>query len=79
MSDRQYSVDEIARMRKAVSMLLHPVALSAYRGPSKIAEIEDQLRTYMLNGTDPEELEELAQAARQIRYPALAGTLAPKM
>ncbi|HEX5183565.1 MAG TPA: hypothetical protein VFW19_10495 [Allosphingosinicella sp.] len=47
MSDRKYSVREIARMRHAVREI-----------GASLSEIETEarLQTYMLNGTDPEEL-----------------------
>jgi hypothetical protein len=48
---RKYSVDEIERMRDAVRHLTTHL------------EVEDQLRTYMLNGTDPEELVAAGAAA----------------
>jgi hypothetical protein len=45
---RKYSVSEIDRMR---------AALSDCNSVWKARDLEDRLRTYMLNGTDPEELE----------------------
>lgn len=48
--ERKYTVKEIDRMRRAVWR---------WRRYPK-AETEDELRTYLLNGTDPEELEALA-------------------
>lgn len=51
MSERKYSVSEIDRMRQA---LLSICGMDRdFLGP-----VEEQLRTYMLNGTDPEELEQ---------------------
>lgn len=68
MSTRYYSVAEIDRMRAAISRKLpHTVTMScdAWGGnkttkvcpPDHYERVEDQLRTYMLNGTEPEELE----------------------
>ena len=48
---RKYSVAEIDRMRNAVYQL-YP----EWYNP-KPAQVEDRLRTYMLNGNSPEELE----------------------
>ena len=48
---RKYSVAEIDRMRNAVYGL-YPESYWP-----KAPEVEDRLRTYMLNGTTPEELE----------------------
>jgi hypothetical protein len=52
MTERRtaYSVKEIDRMRHAIGYLVPDT-------PERRADIEDRLRTYMLNGTDPEELE----------------------
>lgn len=51
----KYSLDEIARMRAAVSYL------TGSEGA------EDRLRTYMMNGTDADELVKAAEAERTIR------------
>lgn len=49
---RKYSVAEIDKMRSALRFM---VPLPAYSNDiERIAE--DQLRTHMLNGTDPEDL-----------------------
>lgn len=53
MTERKYSVAEIDRMR---DYLLQNTDWSGSR-PAFEARIEDTLRTYMLNGTEPEELE----------------------
>ena len=54
---RKYSVGEIDRMRKALERIcIRPMV--PYNPVEKQREIEEHLRTYMLNGTDPEELEE---------------------
>jgi hypothetical protein len=47
MPERKYSIAEIDRMRRAVAF------------SCSCKEVEDRLRTYMLNGTDPEELERM--------------------
>lgn len=52
MADRKYSVAEIDRMRKAIDSTYY------LQAPA----VEDRLRTYMLNGTDPEELERAMHA-----------------
>lgn len=52
---RKYTVDEIDAMREALSWRLLNIA--GGRTPAeRAAEIEDQLRTHIMNGTDPEEL-----------------------
>lgn len=58
--ERKYSISEIDQMRRALE------ALASYRHQvfhpaERAAAVEDRLRTHMLNGTDPEELEEEAQ------------------
>jgi hypothetical protein len=62
MPERKYSVTEIDRMRKAIR---HQFPLSyggAVGEPLRLetkydAHVEDRLRTYMMNGTDPDELD----------------------
>jgi hypothetical protein len=61
MSSRKYSVQEIDRMRVAIPKLAQ--RYEALDGVTK----EERLRTYMLNGTDPEELEREAEAAMRQR------------
>lgn len=63
---RKYSIHEIARMRQALQTLLTPPTFP-YSAIEKNAEIEGQLRTYMLAGTEPEELEKEASKALQMR------------
>lgn len=67
MSDQhKYSIDEIDEMRRWVYAIENaPFALMPagyiYRAPSDAEmnrRVEDKLRTYMLNGTTPEELKE---------------------
>jgi hypothetical protein len=50
---RKYSTSEIHSMRVALNLIV------PWRDSRqvRIIEIEEQLRTYMLNGTSPEELE----------------------
>lgn len=63
MPDRKYSVSEIDRMRRAI----FEMRLLPYGGDSIQQIIEERLRTYMLNGTDPEELEAEAMSISAIR------------
>ncbi len=51
--DRKYSVKEIDRMRCAVENIISIMDI----GRPDDSNVEDRLRTYMINGTDPEELE----------------------
>ena len=53
---RKYSVAEIDRMRDAVALMV-PVRESNL---DRVIEIEERLRTYMANGTEPDELESAA-------------------
>jgi hypothetical protein len=58
MAERKYSVSEIDRMRRAIT----EVVWDQHWSPKTQAPvIEDRLRTYMLNGTEPEELEALSK------------------
>lgn len=65
---RKYSVADIDRMRSAISTMLSGYLLSeATNNPGgwsmstpPLVLVEDYLRTYMLNGTTPEELEAAA-------------------
>jgi hypothetical protein len=59
----KYSVDEIDRMRETVRRLLTPKGggLYSYNPEQRTKEIEERLRTYMLNGTEPSELEKSAE------------------
>ena len=56
---RTYSVDEIDRMRRALVWLL---PRGPWHGNEREEAIEQQLRTHMLNGTEPGELESAADA-----------------
>lgn len=53
---RKYSISEIDRMRVAISS-----GMSWSHGAKDTPIIEDRLRTHMLNGTEPEELEAAAK------------------
>lgn len=53
---RKYSINEIDRMRSAIHQ-----ASYWYRGFESHEQTEDKLRTHMLNGTEPEELEAKAR------------------
>lgn len=56
MSEKKYSVSEIDRMRRAVDKS-YPYGVPCL--PSeRDAQTENKLRTFMQNGTTPEELEE---------------------
>lgn len=57
MAVRKYSVAEIDQMRRTLRGLFH----SGY----EFGDREDALRTYMLNGTDPQELTDAALARRE--------------
>lgn len=50
-----YSLSEIDAMRKSVDMLATSLG-GSWDPRQRAAEVEDRLRTYMQNGTDPEEL-----------------------
>ena len=59
MSEKKYSVSEIDRMRNIIRWS-YPCGVPFYE-KERALDIELRLRTYMANGTDPEEL---AQALR---------------
>lgn len=61
MSGRKYSVSEIDQMRRNIEHS-YPSGV-AYYAEERSKQIEDRLRTYMLNGTEPSELAEMCQAA----------------
>lgn len=65
MAERRYTVAEIDRMRIAVEQLF-PMDI-AYDRAVRAKQAEERLRTYMLNGTEPEELEQHAKEARERR------------
>lgn len=63
---RHYDLDEIDRMRTAISTILDREA---------DGRVEDQLRTYMMNGTSPQSLEQEADLAeRRRKWPDLYAT-----
>jgi hypothetical protein len=57
LMQRKYSLDEIDRMRDALRKALRYQQTTAYREGELFDHAESQLRTCMMNGTDPEELE----------------------
>ena len=61
---RKYSVEEIDRMRRAISRGRF-FGDGAYRPAERTEQIESLLRTYMLNGTTPLELE--AERQKQLQ------------
>lgn len=56
---RKYSVTEIDEMRLSIAHIYY--FGETYDGRERTADIENRLRTYMLNGTDPEELKAVAE------------------
>lgn len=64
---RKYSISEIDRMRSALEW---SYGGGVYNAAARSAEVEDRLRTYMLNGTDPEELEERTASRRNAEHDA---------
>jgi hypothetical protein len=60
----KYTVQEIDRMRDALYRLDGTIhfTTSTPEAVAQRAKIEDRLRTHMLNGTSPEELEALCGA-----------------
>lgn len=61
--DRKYTVAEIDQMRSSIRWS-YPCGVSYYPDQRE-REIEDRLRTYMLNGTEPEELVEMGRRAQE--------------
>ena len=67
MKERAYTVSEIDRMRDAVGHRLIfgvppsspdiPLTFPNYKEVDKTVIVEEQLRTYMIAGIEPEELE----------------------
>lgn len=53
---RKYSINEIDRMRSAIERGFYAPGDSTKRA----AIVEDRIRTHMVNGTEPEELERAA-------------------
>lgn len=69
---RKYSIDEIDRMRFAVGRL--HFSSGPYNPRNEAARLEDLLRTYMTNGTAPEELEAAAKKSWDDNPPIRLGT-----
>lgn len=74
MSERSYTVSEIIRMRKAVSMLLTFYA-SGPASDEQSARIEDELRTYMTAGVHPDDLETAAREHEAVQWQAVERTI----
>jgi hypothetical protein len=53
MSEHKYSISEIDAMRQCLGWMF---GSESYDPKQRAAEVEDRLRTHMLNGTTPEEL-----------------------
>ena len=62
MGERKYSVSEIDQMRRAVENVCS-LRRSAFDQDGIRRDAEDQLRTYMLAGTEPDELQRFANEA----------------
>ena len=60
MVERKYTIQEIEGMRQSIGWSYPPNV--PYYAEARAAEIEDQLRTYMANGTEPKEVSEMARA-----------------
>lgn len=67
MIERKYSVSEIAKMRDAVTAIERLKRDGPAITPPAAAEIESVLQTYMLNGTEPEELQAEAETRRKAK------------
>jgi hypothetical protein len=75
LSDKKYTVEEIDQMRGSLRILI------GYFDERAIKRVEDELRTYMLNGTRPQELERRAmekKLERIERKAAYQATLAAR-
>lgn len=57
--ERKYSIAEVEGMRQSVETLCTRYGQS-YDPKERVIQVEQQLRTYMQNGTDPKELAEAA-------------------
>lgn len=66
MAERKYSVAEIDDMRDSIRWS-YP-SDTAFYAKERDADIENRLRTYMQNGTDPEELREMRKQASDADY-----------
>ena len=56
-TQRTYTMGDIDRMRKAIDWNIIPEG-QPYYPAEKNAQVEDRLRTYMLAGVSPEEVEQ---------------------
>lgn len=59
MMQRKYSVDEIDQMRGAL------IQIYRLHSSTDVRTLEERLRTFMLNGTEPEELVKRLSAMRR--------------
>lgn len=60
MTEKKYTVQEINRMRQTIWMVENMQRVGfAFSVPDLSARVEDMLRTYMQNGTEPEELDDM--------------------
>ena len=78
MPERAYTMNEIQRMRECVEIMLgyaprldydwasngHQWSSGSYKDTEKTVHVEEMLRTYMLNGSSPEEMEESVGGGR---------------
>jgi len=64
---KKYSISDIDRMRNALRYLKIENMVPYYE-EELAAAVEDQLRTHMMNGTDPHELEQAIQKKRQLEH-----------
>lgn len=64
---RKYSIAEIDALRKAISERLS-YREGSYKPSERAAEIEDMLRTHMLNGTSLEEMQSAVQETRDAYF-----------
>ena len=61
---RKYSVKEIDQMRDAINAHISITSIAvSFKSSERDAQVENELRTYMLNGTDPKELMDRADDA----------------
>jgi hypothetical protein len=68
--DHRYTVLEIDEMRSAIFEIMNPVRWMSATSAMVLSspdpdEVERMLRTYMLNGTRPDELNRMAIEARE--------------
>jgi hypothetical protein len=63
MSERKYTVSEISRMRRAIGEDVWIPGIVYEEDPRKI--IESELRTYLIAGLSPDDLEDQLKARRK--------------